>query len=81
MNGYALVLLLLAAAAATRGAGRAGRPLRLAATLALAQIVVGVLNVRLALPVEVTGLHSALAAALVLSLAAAGCEAFSGRRA
>jgi heme A synthase len=81
MNGYALVLLLLAAAVATRGAGRAGRMLRLAAGLGLAQVVVGVLNVRLALPVEVTGLHSALAAALVLSLAAASFEAFSGRRA
>lgn len=81
INGYALGLLLLAAAFATRGAGRAGRVLRIAAGLGLAQIVVGVLNVRLALPVEVTGLHSALAAALVLSLAAASFEAFSGRRA
>ena len=79
-NGYALGALLLAAAVATRGAGRAGRVLRVAAGLGLAQIVVGVLNVRLALPVEVTGLHSALAAALVLSLAAASVEAFSGRR-
>jgi cytochrome c oxidase assembly protein subunit 15 len=79
-NGYALGGVLLAAAFATRGAGRAGRVLRVAAGLGLAQIVVGVLNVRLALPVEVTGLHSALAAALVLSLAAASFEAFSGRR-
>jgi heme A synthase len=55
--------------------------LAVAAGLALAQIGVGVLNVRLGLPVEVTGLHSALAAALVLSLAAAGFAAFSGRRA
>jgi cytochrome c oxidase assembly protein subunit 15 len=76
-NGYALGGVLLAAAIATRGAGRAGRVLRLAAGLGLAQVVVGVLNVRLALPVEVTGLHSALAAALVLSLAAAGFEAFA----
>jgi cytochrome c oxidase assembly protein subunit 15 len=76
-NGYALGGVLLAAAVATRGAGRAGRALRIAAGLGLAQIVVGVLNVRLALPVEVTGLHSALAAALVLSLAAASVEAFA----
>jgi cytochrome c oxidase assembly protein subunit 15 len=75
-NGYALGLVLLAATVATRGKGPAGRALRLAAALALAQVVVGVLNVRLGLPVEVTGLHSALAAALVLSLAAAGFEAF-----
>jgi heme A synthase len=44
--------------------------------LGLAQIAVGVLNVRLGLPVEITGLHSALAAALVLSLAAAAAFAF-----
>jgi cytochrome c oxidase assembly protein subunit 15 len=79
-NGYALGLALLGAALAARGKGPSGRLLGVAAALALAQIVVGVLNVRLGLPVEVTGLHSALAAALVLSLAAAGFEAFSGRR-
>jgi len=80
-NGYALGGLLLAGAFAARGAGLAGRMLAVAAGLGLAQIGVGVLNVRLGLPVEVTGLHSALAAALVLSLAAAGFAAFSGRRA
>ncbi len=79
-NGYALGLVLLGAALATRRAGRIGRVLQLAAVLGLAQIVVGVLNVRLALPVEVTGLHSALAAALVLCLAAAASEAFATRR-
>jgi cytochrome c oxidase assembly protein subunit 15 len=75
-NGYLLVLLLLVAAAAARGQGAVGRVLALAAALGVAQVVVGVLNVRLGLPVEVTGLHSALAAALVLSLAAAGARAF-----
>ena len=75
-NGYALVLLLGVTALRTRGTGALGRALALAAALGLAQIVVGVLNVRLGLPVEVTGLHSALAAALVLSLAAAGAFAF-----
>jgi len=82
-NGYALGLLLLGAALATRGASRVGRALRAAAWLGLAQIAAGILNVRLGLPVEVTGLHSALAAALVLCLAAASFEAFSrepGRR-
>jgi heme A synthase len=63
-----------------RHAGRVGQVMQLAAGLGLAQIVVGVLNVRLALPVEVTGLHSALAAALVLCLAAAATEAFAPRR-
>jgi len=77
-NGYALALLLLGAALGTRDAGRVGRALRAAAWLGLGQIAAGVLNVRLGLPVEVTGLHSALAAALVLCLAAAGFEAFAG---
>jgi cytochrome c oxidase assembly protein subunit 15 len=79
-NGYALGAVLLAAAIATRGTGRAGRLLRVAAALGLAQIGVGVLNVRLALPVEVTGLHSGLAAALVLSLAAASFETFASAK-
>jgi cytochrome c oxidase assembly protein subunit 15 len=75
-NGYLLALLLGVTALRARGRGALGRVLALAAGLGLAQIVVGVLNVRLGLPVEVTGLHSALAAALVLSLAAAGAFAF-----
>jgi len=79
-NGYALLLVLCGAALATRGAGAVGRALALAAVLGLAQVAVGVLNVRLALPVEITGLHSALAAALVLCLAAAASEAFAPRR-
>ena len=76
-NGYLLALLLAVAALRARGRGALGRVLALAALLCLAQIAVGVLNVRLGLPVEVTGLHSALAAALVLSLAAAGAFAFA----
>jgi cytochrome c oxidase assembly protein subunit 15 len=78
-NGYLLGVLLVGAALAARGQGAVGRVLALAAALGGAQIVVGVLNVRLGLPVEVTGLHSALAAALVLSLAAAGALG-AGRR-
>jgi heme a synthase len=74
-NGYLLALLLGASAWAARGHGALGRALAVAAALGAAQIVVGVLNVRLGLPVEVTGLHSALAAALVLSLAAAAFAA------
>ena len=75
-NGYLLVLLLLGAAMRARGRGPLGRALGISAALGLGQIVVGVLNVRLGLPVEVTGLHTALAAALVLSLAAASSFAF-----
>ena len=71
-NGYLLALLLVASAWVARGRRRARpRPRPRGRRSALAQVVVGILNVRLGLPVEVTGLHSALAAALVLSLAAA----------
>lgn len=72
LNGYALAAALLATAALGR---RDDGPLRgltlIAAALVVVQVAVGVGNVLLALPVEVTGLHSALAAALVLTLAAA----------
>ena len=68
-------VLLLAALAATRFASRQSTALRRLASFALAlacaQFGVGVANVLLELPVEVTGLHSALAAALVLTWTAA----------
>lgn len=80
VNGYLLGLLLVVSAWAARGAGALGRALALAVALGLAQIAVGILNVRLGLPVEITGLHSALAAGLVLSLAAAAAFAVPSRR-
>jgi heme A synthase len=43
----------------------------LALALGLVQLAVGVGNVLLGLPVEVTGLHTGLASALVLSVALA----------
>ena len=68
LNAYALLACLAGAALLARRQ----RPLRaltgLALSLALAQVAVGVANVRLGIPVEVTGLHSALAASLVLCL-------------
>jgi cytochrome c oxidase assembly protein subunit 15 len=67
-NGYLLVAALGAAALALRRDPRVGRAAGLALALGLAQLVVGVANVKLGIPVEVTGLHSALAAALVLTL-------------
>lgn len=67
--------LLLAALAACAIASRRAPGLRalgvLAVALGLAQMTVGIANVLLRIPVEVTGLHSALAAALVLTLALA----------
>ncbi len=67
-SGYLLLLLLLVAAWNVRRPRRLGRALALAALLGVAQVVVGIANVLLGLPVEITGLHSALAAALVLTL-------------
>ncbi len=75
---YALVGSLLAAAIATRSIPRLGTMLAVAAALGLAQACVGVANVLLRLPVEVTGLHSALAAALVIGVALATREAWQG---
>jgi cytochrome c oxidase assembly protein subunit 15 len=67
-NGYLLVAALGAAALALRRDPQVGRAARLALALGLAQLVVGIANVKLGIPVEITGLHSALAAALVLTL-------------
>jgi len=63
--GYALVVALFATALLLRSHARAGRWLTIAAVIGLAQACVGIANVLLRLPVEVTGLHSALAAGLV----------------
>ena len=72
LNGYALLVALLTTAALGRRAGPGLRRLTaLAAGFGMAQVSVGVANVLLSLPVEVTGLHSALAAALVLTISAA----------
>jgi len=69
-NAYGLWLLLAALAlAARRVRGLAGLAL-LAFGLATLQVLVGIANVLSGLPVEVTGLHSLLAALLVLTVAA-----------
>lgn len=75
-NAYLVVLSLgVVAWSAHRHAGLV-RPLRLAFGLGLLQAAVGVANVRLGLPAEVTGLHSALSASIVLSIAVALREAW-----
>lgn len=72
-----LLLAGLAAAALAARSRPALRPLALLAlALGVAQVAVGVANVRLAIPVEVTALHSLLAALLVLTLTAALRRAF-----
>ena len=70
-NGTLLALALLALAfVARREPGLRGLT-AVAAALGVAQTLVGIANVLLAIPVEVTGLHSALAAALVLTVGSA----------
>jgi cytochrome c oxidase assembly protein subunit 15 len=70
-NGYLLVFALALAAWLARGCGAAGRLSALASLLVIFQAGVGIANVLLGIPVEITGLHSALAAALVLSVSLA----------
>ena len=65
---YTLLAALLTTALLARRHPVLGRWLALASVLALAQVAVGVANVLLRLPVEITALHSALAAALVCTL-------------
>jgi heme a synthase len=80
-NAVLLLLALAGAAAAARGLPRLGRLAALALALGIAQLAVGVANVLLAIPVEVTGLHSLLAALLVLTLTASLHASFSNRTA
>jgi len=79
LNGYALIVALAATAwLARRGAARLRRATGMACGLGLVQAGVGVANVLLGLPVEITGLHSALAAALVLTFSLAFREGRAG---
>lgn len=66
--GYSVVVALLASAWLVRHHGGAQRWLAIAAAFALAQVCVGIANVLLRLPVEVTAAHSALAAGLVCTV-------------
>lgn len=75
-NAYLLLLVLGATVWATRGHAGLFRPLRIAFLLALAQAGIGIANVQLGLPVEVTGLHSAVSALIVLTMATAAREAW-----
>jgi cytochrome c oxidase assembly protein subunit 15 len=80
-NAVVLLVAIGTAALACRSVPRLGGIAALAAVLGLAQLFVGIANVVLGLPVEVTGLHSALAAALVLAVSAGLREAFRGEAA
>jgi len=80
-NAVLLLAALVAAAALARHAPRLLPWCAAALVLGLAQMGVGVANVLLGLPVEVTGLHSALAAALVLATTGAAREVLLAPRA
>ena len=77
LNGYALVVCLGIAAWSGRRAPRLQGTTKLALALGMGQIAVGVANVLLGIPIELTGLHSALAGALVLTLTVALHAAWS----
>lgn len=80
-GGYALALVLAAAALACRHAARLRALTAAIAGTTFLQVGVGVANVLWGLPAEITALHSALACALVLALAAANREALLASRA
>ncbi|MFK7896514.1 MAG: heme A synthase [Myxococcota bacterium] len=66
--GYSVVVAIAAAAWLARSHAGSRRWLSVAAIFALCQVAVGVANVLLRLPVEVTATHSALAAGLVCTV-------------
>lgn len=76
ITAYTLLAVAGAVALALRGQGRAGRAAGLVAVLTLVQAALGVANVLTYLPVEVTVLHSAGAAALVLATTWLNLEAW-----
>jgi len=67
LNGFVLLGAYALLAWQLRGAGRLGRLSRLGVGLVAAQIAVGAANVLLRLPISVTGLHTAVAAGIVLT--------------
>ncbi len=77
VNGYLLLAFALYAAWACRREARLAAITRATAALVALQIALGVANVLLRLRVEVTALHSGLAALLVLALTLAAHAAFA----
>jgi heme A synthase len=68
MNGYLLVGSFAIAAWVSRREPSLRRPTTVVLGIGLVQVVVGIANVLGGVPVEVTGLHSALAAGIVLAV-------------
>lgn len=80
-NGYLLIASFALAAWSCRRHSNLRRPTRLLLALGLVQLGVGVTNVLTGVPVEVTGLHSALASAIALTTGFAARIAWSNRTA
>jgi cytochrome c oxidase assembly protein subunit 15 len=76
-NAYLLAAILAAAAWLARGVPGLARPTRVALALVLVQMGVGIANVLLQLPVEITALHSLFAGALVLAVTTCTHAAFA----
>ena len=79
-NGYLLLVALTGLARICRASPRLARWTRAAEGLAAAQVAVGIANVLWKIPVELTGLHSALAAALVLCATGAAHAAWGNAK-
>jgi len=81
LNAYALCAAFGALAFLARGSARLGPMSAVAFGLVLVQVCVGVANVLLRLPIEVTALHSAVATALAITTALFVRELLAARRA
>ena len=79
--GYGVVVALVATAWIVRAHAGSRRWLAIAAVFAGAQVCVGIANVLLRLPVEVTAAHSALAAGLVCTVGVGLREVWRGAHA
>jgi cytochrome c oxidase assembly protein subunit 15 len=75
-NGSALIAVFAATAFVCRSTPRLARLCAIALALGVAQVGFGIANVLLGIPVEITGAHSALATALVLTVSLALREAW-----
>jgi cytochrome c oxidase assembly protein subunit 15 len=80
LNAYALCFAFAAFALAARRSARVRRIAVVAFGIVLLQVVVGVANVLLRLPIEITALHSALASALAIATALIVRELLAARR-
>jgi cytochrome c oxidase assembly protein subunit 15 len=79
-NGYLLLVAITGLARICRTSPRLARWTRATEGLAAAQVAVGIANVLAKIPVELTGLHSALAAALVLTATGAAHAAWGSAK-